>query len=348
LEINIVHAFQTAPYLSAFLNGLSGTNILAAYSLGNMVVLGAMNYTNTSIDTFFVIDAAVAIEALDGSATQSANMIHPDWNSYTNRLWASEWFKLFPTNDYRSTLTWRDRLANFGNAQVYNFYSSGEEVLREHVGPPPTITGAIFDQALVYTLFGTEPQGAFTWAWQEKLKGRCAGNWIIGSNHGGWAFNSIYNDAFGNHMSNSIASLLPGSELQTNSFFNFNNNNYTIHPDSALLDVNGSSYAQANRNRILSDAIPALTLPVGANPVARLAPQFGPNRNFDMQSRFENGWPTGRPQRNFGAVAPGEWHHSDVRQVAYTFTYKLFDEIVNDGNLRACFENGFMPHWPNV
>lgn len=31
--------------------------------------------------------------------------------------------------------------------------------------------------------------GLYTWVWQEKLKGRCWGNWILGSNHGGWGFN---------------------------------------------------------------------------------------------------------------------------------------------------------------
>ena len=341
LQINIVHALATAPSLCAFLNGLSGPNILAAHSLGNMVVLGTMNYTNTSINTFFMIDAAVPIEAIQGNAEESANMEHPDWVSYAEKLQASEWYKLFLTNanDYRKTLTWRDRLTNFGTAAVYNFYSSGEEVLRQHAGEPPVITAAVFDQAVLDTFFGVEPQGTFTWAWQEKLKGRCPGDWIIGSSHGGWKFN--YNPPY-LFVTNGLpafisppASQIPNSQLQTNALFDLTSSNFGTS-DLALYGANGSIYAQTNRDRILSAAIPALTLPVGANPVSRLAPEFGPDRNKDMQNVFENGWPSdrGTPQWPVGTTAFGEWHHSDVQQVAYTFTYKLFDEIVNDGNLK--------------
>jgi hypothetical protein len=101
-----------------------------------------------------------------------------------------------------------------------------------------------------------------------------------------------------------------------------------------MFGATGSTYAQANRNRILSDAIPALTLPVGANAVTNLDVRFGGNHNFDMQAVFENGWPSGRATLRVGAASFGEWHHSDCREVAYTFTHKLFDEIVNDANLR--------------
>ena len=110
------------------------------------------------------------------------------------------------------------------------------------------------------------------------------------------------------------------------SFFPFTN-------DLALESSSGSSYAQANRNRILSDAIPCLTLPVGANPV----PSFdSTGRNFDMQTLYENGWPAGRnpPLYPVGTAAAGEWHHSDCRAVAYTFTYELFNQMVTIGNLQ--------------
>ena len=38
-------------------------------------------------------------------------------------------------------------------------------------------------------------------------------------------------------------------------------------------------------------------------------------------------WPT-------GTTAFGEWHHSDVRVVAYTFTYQMFNQMVTVGNLK--------------
>jgi hypothetical protein len=119
--------------------------------------------------------------------------------------------------------------------------------------------------------------------------------------------------------------------LQTNAFFNFTSSSFTN--DLALEGSGGGAYAAANRNRILSDAIPALTLPVGANPV----PRFNSSgQNFDMQNLYENGWPANRgmPQWPIGTTAFGEWHHSDFQVVAYLYTYQLFDKIVTLGNLQ--------------
>jgi hypothetical protein len=99
-------------------------------------------------------------------------------------------------------------------------------------------------------------------------------------------------------------------------------------PDLALLGPDGNAYALAHRDRILSDAIPALTLPVGANPI----PAFNTiHRNFDLTSgNFQNGWPVSRRAGSEGR----NWHHSDFDYVAYPFNHKLFDQIVNTGGLK--------------
>ena len=328
---NVVHAFDTAPLLNNFLNSLSGTNIVAAHSLGNMVVLSTLNdCTNQSINTYFMLDAAVPMEALDGSTSSSTNVIHSEWRGYTNKLWASDWYLLFPGNDGRSQLAWNNRLANFQNAVIYNFYSSGEEVLRTYTNATtPTMYGLAPAQIFQYIWNGV-PVASYVWCYQELLKGRSPYESVLGSTHGGWLFNPSYNDAFGDHMSNSIAAVLPNSELQTNAFFNFMNNNFTSHPDVALQGASGSSYAQAHRNRILSDAIPAITLPIGANHVSILAPQNGDDRNIDMQT-LENSWPY---DRLINLERNNNWHHSDFHEVAYTFTYPLFNQIVTLGNLK--------------
>ena len=122
LETNIVNAFNTAPLLNNFINGLSGTNIIASHSLGNILVLSTLNdCTNRNINSYFMIDAALAIEAIDTNAVPNPDMYPSVWTSYDTNLWASYWYGLFPANDYRSTLTWRGRLTNFQNAAVYNF-----------------------------------------------------------------------------------------------------------------------------------------------------------------------------------------------------------------------------------
>jgi hypothetical protein len=123
-------------------------------------------------------------------------------------------------------------------------------------------------------------------------------------------------------MPNSQASALPAAQLQTNAFFDMSFDYLLFSP------LSGSAYAQANRNRILSDATPAMTWAVGSHSVTRLQ---AAGRNFDMNLLYENGWPNDRlscGEKN------NDWYHSDFRQVAYTFTYQLFDKWVNLGNLK--------------
>jgi hypothetical protein len=133
-------------------------------------------------------------------------------------------------------------------------------------------------------------------------------------------------------MGVSQASSLSNSQLSTNAFFDVTSTSFG-NADLALYGSGGSSYAQAHSNRILSDAIPSLTLPVGANAVTTLD-EPGNTHNFDMQGAFENGWAAGRPTRTTGVAAAGEWHHSDCRQIAYTFTYQLFDKFTTLGNVK--------------
>jgi hypothetical protein len=338
LQTNIVNAFLTAPHLADFLKyGLSGETMVVAHSLGNMVCLSAINDYHAPINKYFMIDSAVAIEAIDGSTDVNSDMIYPEWSAYDNRLRASEWYNLFP-GDARGALTWRDRLSDLSSAGVvYNFYSIGEEVLRDFAGTPPSDLTSSINDILAEMSVGTD-KAAYAWVWQEKDKGRMSGNNFISSNHGGWAFNYYYYP-----MLPGDASLLADSQLQINAFFDFSSDFTdgieTVHgtmpgtgsnqADMALYGAGGSTYAQANRDRILSDAIPALTLPAGANSVPRLAPQNGEDRNFNMSSTvFENGWPRTIGQEAF------KWHHSDFDYVAYPFTYQLFNKIVTLGNLK--------------
>jgi alpha-tubulin suppressor-like RCC1 family protein len=335
-QTNVVHAFQTAPLLANFLATLTnGPTVVMAHSLGNMVALSALSDYGAPMSQYFMLDAAVPMEAIDGSIPMTNDMVYADssgnWLIYSNWLWASEWYNLWPTNDARNTLTWSNRLANFGNTQVFNFYSSGEDVLRDYAGTPPGSLFTLLGAQLVQFIEGQS--GLYVWAWQEKDKGRMSGNTILSSNHGGWRFGSALNPHSYTTYTVAMANAILPSQLQTNAFFDFGWNwnplggNYPDYDYLQVPDASGSDYAQANRNRILSDAIPALTLPIGANPVS----SFARDHNIDMMT-LENGWPLGR-----GAQNPAEavnWHHSDIRVVAYPFTYNVFNEIVNDGNLR--------------
>jgi hypothetical protein len=313
-QTNVVTAFLTAPYLANFINGLSGTNTLAGHSLGNMVSLSTISDWDANVQNYFMIDAACAMEAIDPNAEVNTNMIPSAWLGYDSRLWASYWYELWPSGDNRNLLAWNGRLDNFNGANVYNFYSSGEQVLRTWPGGsiPSSLFGIVFNQ--IKAFLQNQP-GFYVWAWQELMKGQMSytlNNSMLTSDHGGWRFNSAYSS-----LTYSQADDLPTSELQTNAFFDFSNTNFTV--DLALEGTSGSAYAGANRNRILSDAIPAVTLPIGANEVPDLGVDAG---DFNMQALYENGWPVTTGSEAFN------WHHSDVRAVGYTFTYKLFNQMV--------------------
>jgi pimeloyl-ACP methyl ester carboxylesterase len=334
-QVNVDHAFNTASNLSVFLSSLPGGPItIAAHSLGNMVTLSALNDWNAPIANYFMMDAAVAIEAIDPSASPQPAMVYSSWastNNYASRLYASYWWTMFTNSDARSTLTWSNRLGKLHNANVYNYYSSGEEVLRTNAADPPLTSIGATAASFANYFASHSPISSFVWVWQEKSKGVGLIDTVLGSTHGGWKFNTnapyyYTNNGVLTHMPNSQASVLPVSQLQTNAFFDTSYDYLLFSP------LTGSAYAELNGNRILSDAVPALTWPVGSNPV----PKFTANdENIDMMT-LENGWPVGRGAPRWPAVttAFGEWHHSDFHEVAYTFTYHLFDQFVTVGNLK--------------
>jgi hypothetical protein len=320
LHTNEVHAFQTAPALATFLNGLSGQNFVAAHSLGNMVVLAALNDWKAPINSYFMIDAAIPLEAIDGPIGINANMVPPDWLSYSNITWASEFYNLFPTNDNRNQLTWKNRLANFNGANVYNFYSSGEEVLRNDPFAPLDLEGLV-EEAIINNVWSGTPYASYLWCLSEKEKGRMGSDIILGSYHGGWGYNPYYGNLDFPPNPSVVAALTP-SQLITNPVFN-------TELDTQLYQTggNGSTYARLYKTLILSDAIPAVSYCLGANavPTAGIVAQ-----NIDMQTLCETGWPI----ELSGGQEPNFWYHSDMRVVAYTYTHTLLDDIVTFGNLK--------------
>ena len=331
---NVVNALDTASPFTNFLANLSGQTVVTAHSLGNMVVLSAISDYNAAPSKYFMIDCAAPMEALQGDMAYNPNMLYSTWNQYANRTFASDWWQLFTNGDARSTLTWSNRLDNLGSVDIYNFYSSGEEVLREYDSDPPSTLLSGSGTELKLHLWDGLPYGIYAWVWQEKGKGTCQQDWFLGSSHGGWRFPvNEYGDP--NPVPPFTANNLPDSTLRQTPIFDFGSYFDSVSgpfPDLTLTNTDGtaSTYAQANRDRILSDAIPALTLPVGANSVTRLDERAGGTRNFNMQTTFEADWPAERlllPEGN-------NWHHSDFDYVAYPFTHRLFDTIVNDGNLK--------------
>lgn len=49
------------------------------------------------------------------------------------------------------------------------------------------------------------------------------------------------------------------------------------------------------------------------------------DHNFNMQT-MQNGWPAERGLK-------ADWKHSDIKDIAYLYVYKLFNELVGKGGL---------------
>lgn len=309
-HVNVVHALDTARALASNINyNIGGDITLAAHSLGNMLSSAAIAKHGGNVSRFFMIDAAVAIEAFDGSPSlQDNNMWYTDWDSFGEWLWCSEWYTNFPSGDGRHALTWRDYFGS-GASVAYNFYSSGEDVLKTH--PHTTYPG-------LWCVFG----GEYAWALQEKRKGL---NWISsigGSTYGGWGFNDYYYDY-------DLSAYVPPTNAQailSGPFFRPGGSELEdlyVPIDTNLTDV-GSAFATNNLHFLLAGFIPSRTLPMGANRLTT----WPTTRNYNMQHTdvdegFQNGWPR----------SSTDWLHSDLREVAYLYVYRLYDQFRDLGGL---------------
>ena len=326
---NVRNAFLTAPALASAVASLPGAHkVVMAHSLGNMVVSSAIVDSGMSVEKYFAIDAAVAMEAYDGSI-KDLGMVNPNafntfqgWPNYDQRLWSTEWYQLFDSSDGRSGLTWRNRFGVIPN--LYSFYSSGEEVLEN----PPSY------QQL--PTLGSE----WIWVTQEMRKGTglfdlLGALWLVDSHpEAGWALNTDWYvlpsgaPPGGNKQPRypwqATTNDISDDALRGDPFFRAFN-------DSNLTGSQGSSEA-ANiqvRAEALGVGLPALSHATGANEVELL----GTGHNFDLNSTdpdsgFQTSWPASRAS-TWGT----RWLHSDLKNVAYPFNHKLHDKLVELGGL---------------
>lgn len=277
---------------------------MIGHSLGNMVVSSAIKDHNLNVAKYFMLDAAVAIEAYSPSQLAEENMRPITWILYSNRTWAANWHKLwnFNTNDARSNLTWLSRFGDIPNA--VNYYSCGEEVLQNSPQDPSTFLCGV----------------TLSWAYQELIKGRWQSKFLVSeTDYGGWGFNPhpfriipgepAPRPERVNNLTNAALRLTPVHKPFYDS---------RLHYDDPIGSQLAGDYTI--RSKLLAEAIPALSFATGAN----LVP-FYFNDNIDMME-FKNGneWPLIRiahPEKG------RRWLHGDFRDVANIYNYKLFDDI---------------------
>ena len=349
-QVNLLHSFRTAKSFKQFLDLLDGEKTVAAHSMGNIVVGSAMHDWGARPKNYIMLNAAAAKECYDaseaGDAAQDALMENFEWRGYPKQLRASEWHNLpspsvWPADDKRRTLTWRNRLSgvinNGGQTNVYNFYSSGEEVLNN-----PTLT----DPGTNNPVTELWAKSNKTWAVQEKCKGYGLSGFIHTSTYGGWLWNWIpyhvdihvpASGPWGTHRMRTPAEL-PSPltngwllKLATRPFFD----DSTHHPlfDPASGDGSpGSNYARDNHSTIISEMIPCTTLATGRNALNSALPV---NRQIDMNVSMKTDparWPEADVHDgDVNQTRP--WLHSDLRAKAYPHNYLVFDKFVEIGNL---------------
>lgn len=163
----VYQAFQTGDELNAALNFTGGADVtIAAHSLGNMVVSHAIQSGGYSPSRYYMINAAVALEAYDPTSvtdTQIAVMTEDSWKNRPSVFFAANWHARFedtPT-DPRNELAWRERFPNV-QSKVYQFYSPGDDVVQN---PTSSSSNVIWDMFINWDA----SRGA--WGHQEFVKG---------------------------------------------------------------------------------------------------------------------------------------------------------------------------------
>ena len=350
---NAVNAFRTASIFGQRLSAVTGSApvTIMAHSLGNMVVSSYLNdhhltipmNQRSNIVNYFLFNAAVALEAYLGDYQQYAEgkqnepfgdfdtgnpMVHPDWQGYQKRFAASEWYQLFSSNDPRRMLTWRNRFTDMpAGVNYYSFYSTGEDVLATHIGTPglfQAISNAIFHNS------------RYSWAFQEKWKGRAPLDGLGGTTTMGWGFNyedALYNPTTGDTVDGATMSqvhldpvtannTISDTLLKSKPFFRKKVPD-NISPTVFDEGVNVNLQLDFGFERLLAKAIPALTLPTGGWRGGDVTTNgfISKNQAIDMNNPLDkNGnWPSNR--KNDGDF---NWKHSDIKEVAYTFIYNIF------------------------
>jgi hypothetical protein len=259
---NVLNAFRTASTFASRVNSLPGTKkYMIAHSLGNMLVSAARQDCGLQYDKYFMLNAAVAVEAYDPVDGVTMNSYHDmtpkEWRPYPDRVRPTHWYELFlaDPSDERGKLTWKGRFKDVDNA--INFYSSRDEVVANGNDDVEELLSR-----------------KFAWYNQEQAKG----SFLVSFNpQAGWEF--------GNHYIKEVQEEGPNGETYYSypkytpeEAFVIANTNLMARPffkdfrNEQIYGEGGSSFLQANdivRWYALSHGIPAESFAAGANPVPK-------------------------------------------------------------------------------
>jgi hypothetical protein len=319
---NVHNAFKSSSALSEVVNGLTGgEKVIAGHSLGNMLVSSAICDHDLDVAQYFMINAAVPREGYSASHAEAdrGKVRNEEWKNYPTRLWPSDYWNLgFASGDHRTKLTWQGRFSKLSTkTSPHNYYSSGEDVLKNGDGSSPKFLSDIIFK------------GEGAWIKQEMGKGKATqalasaisgGDWV---STGGWEFNpdaylSYRPDPldFGGTPARDDPATLTNEQLRQVPFFQ----PFRTFDGQSVHGEDGSAIAgdYNNRSFLLGHDIPALSNPAGSNEV-----NLGGNlrdKNTDMMDEMKSGnW--------------GNWQHSDLKEQKMDHVWKLYEDMVSKGKL---------------
>ncbi|MDO6762038.1 hypothetical protein [Agarivorans sp. 1_MG-2023] len=367
----VYNAFNTSQYLPAAIQQKTpnaSSTYIAAHSLGNVVVSNAISHQGLAVDKYFLFNAAVPIEAYDASQTQGACvdqeimkncMREKDMHDYPEKLFASEWHKLFPDTDPRKSLTWNN-IFSPALKLAYNFYTPGDEVL-ENANDNESLGTYISDSAS--GLPWSWDFARHAWVSQEMSKGSTnLLAYVFSRRQAGWAKNSSSNDLpyigikpgrnpyrsmNAQEATAAINPDAPGTRKLTDQHlaqfgffrpFEFNNI-YAPIGDSEHMRSGGPAqqdmlelFSPENKNHtlwsLLAHAIPARSFAVATSSLKELE---RPGRNFNMQALRPDA-PDGNPfwpnERTDDEDHPFDWFHSDIKNLPLPFVHHTFEKLL--------------------
>lgn len=312
----VFQAFQAGDGLAGALELNSSDVTIAAHSLGNMVVSHAIQSGGFQAENYFMINAAVPMEAYvpavsdqKGPGTPYEVMTEDSWKGKDDRLFASNWHRLFDEpNDYRAKLKWKgvfDRVRR--DTSVTNFYSPGEDVVEN---PKSSSSYIVWD-----TLWDSS-KGA--WGHQEMIKGGAVLGAVPFSRvQGGWGFEHY-------RTTETLIKLYPESAvgmLQEKPIF---------HPflEKGLFGANGSKIAAEPKVRydILARGIPAMSYAAAANALRDIK-----SIDMEMEGRVPGKWPAD----GHDGLRVNRWIHSDFKNVALPYVQPMYHEMITRGGLNS-------------
>lgn len=314
--INVEHAFMTAEALKNACAQLPGSKVMMAHSLGNMLVSAAAKDYNLQYEKYYMLNAAVPMEAYDNDASDNL-MVDGAWKDIGNRYRSSRFYELFSSDaaDFRSRLSWKGRFAGIHDA--VNCYSPTEDVLQN-----PSVR-KVFGMTLGETTGGA-------WSKQELFKG-CAVWYGVNSVifagtriEGGWGINASY-------TANPLA-YIPLMGFNAAHFEDYTRDDLITSPlftsfnDSRMASTNSLNVIDCQlRAKMLGDAIPAESFAAGRNMIGGVSGNY----NYNSFMANEESWP--RFNRENG-VKRLLWHHSDIKNIAYYFVNPLFLQLISNGD----------------